>query len=204
MSTVTIARKDGCVAIAADTLTTFGPRKMSAAYNRRAGKIIKVGSSYVGLTGWSIHQQVLEHVFRPGSTPPGLSSRTEIFETFLRLHEHLKAAYFMTPRPAEHDVYEPTHVQAMIANEHGAFGVYSMRDVMEYQHFWASGSGSDYALGAMHAMYNTAADARSVAEAGVRASAEFDDATGAPIESHAVFLNEAALMTERLELLMKE
>ena len=41
----------------------------------------------------------------------------------------------------------------------------------------------------------------SIAEAGVRAATEFDDATGAPIESHAVQLS--APSVEELELWLK-
>ncbi len=36
---------------------------------------------------------------------------------------------------------EPSYLN-LIANAHGIFGAYSMRDVLEYERFWASGSGS--------------------------------------------------------------
>ena len=54
-------------------------------------------------------------------------------------------------------------MNALVANAHGLFGVYSLRDVFEYERFWASGSGGEYALGAMHALYDTA-DALTIAE----------------------------------------
>ena len=57
------------------------------------------------------------------------------------------------------------------------------------------------ALGAMHALYDSAADAVSSAEAGVRAAVEFDDGTGAPVESHVIRL--PVLEVEELELLLK-
>jgi hypothetical protein len=59
----------------------------------------------------------------------------------------------------------------------------------------------DYALEAMHALYDVAADAVSIAEAAVRAAIEFDDGTGAPVESHVIRL--PVLEVEELELLLK-
>ena len=64
------------------------------------------------------------------------------------------------PKEEEDDPYESTQITALIANEHGIFGVYSMREVFEYTRFWAVGSGREFALGAMHALYAPAEDRR--------------------------------------------
>ena len=56
-----------------------------------------------------------------------------------------------------------------------------MREVYEYSSFWATGSGSPYALGAMHAVYDRYDSAQSIAEAGVAAGAEFDNASSMPL-----------------------
>ena len=122
-----------------------------------------------------------------------------IFDVFVKLHDRLKGDYAMNVRGNQ--PYESTEMTLLIANEHGIFGVYSMREVVEHERFWASGSGGDYALGAMHALYDAAPDAVSVAEAGVRAAVEFDDGSGAPLESHVIRL--PVLEVEELELLLK-
>jgi ATP-dependent HslUV protease, peptidase subunit HslV len=188
VSVITIVKKNGVVAIAADTLSTAGSRKLSATHNQQPSKIARIGSSFVGLTGWSVHQQVLEHLFGTVSDPPALSSTAQIFDVFLKLHPRLKEEYFLNPRGGDGDAYESSQMTVLIANQHGIFGLYSARTVLEYARFWASGSGSDYALGAMHATYRSALDAVAIAEAGVRAAVEFDDGCGAPIESHSVRL----------------
>lgn len=199
MSTVAVVKKNGYVAIAADTQSSFGPRRLSATYAARPGKIIRIGESYLGLTGWAVSQQVIEHAFRYAANPPALATAAEIFEMLLKLHPRLKQEYFLTPRGSD-EIYEPTHIHGLIANAHGLFGVYSMRDVIEYERFWASGSGGDYALGAMHALYGTSADAVTIAEAGVRAAIDFDDGSGAPVESHEVRLASSA--KSELELML--
>jgi ATP-dependent HslUV protease, peptidase subunit HslV len=186
VSIVVVVKKHSRVAIAADSLASFGTRKLSIRNNKRASKIFRIGTSWVGLTGWSVHQQVLEHLFRSIETPPKFASADEIFDAFLKLHPRLKQEYFMNPGDRESDAYESSQMTLLIANEHGIFGLYTEREVIEYERFWASGSGSAYALGAMNAAYDLHGDAVSIAEAGVHAGIEFDDGCGAPVESHAV------------------
>jgi ATP-dependent HslUV protease, peptidase subunit HslV len=198
MSTVTVVKKNGFVAIAADTLSSFGPRKLSAIHNKRASKILRLGPSLVGLTGAAANLRVLEHAFRDAAAP-ALDSASDIFDVFLTLHDRLKYQYAMNVRGGQ--AYESNEMTLLIANQHGIFGIYSMREVVEHERFWAAGSGGDYALGAMHALYDVAADAVSIAEAGVRAAIEFDDGTGAPVESHVIRL--PVLEVEELESLLK-
>src|SRR5688572_13220306 len=198
MSTVTVVKKNGFAAIAADTLSSFGPRKLSAVYNKRASKIVRLGASLVGLTGAVANLRVLEHAFHDAEAP-ALDSASAIFDVVLTLHDRLKYEYAMNVRGGQ--PYESNEMTLLIANQHGIFGIYSMREVVEHERFWAAGSGGDYALGAMHALYDVAADAVSIAEAGVRAAIEFDDGTGAPVESHAIRL--PVMDVEELESLLK-
>jgi ATP-dependent protease HslVU (ClpYQ) peptidase subunit len=56
-----------------------------------------------------------------------------------------------------------------------------MREVFEFDRFWAIGSGRDFALGAMYVLYDKAKSAAAVATAGVHAGAEFDTGTAEPV-----------------------
>jgi ATP-dependent HslUV protease subunit HslV len=199
VSTVVVVKKNGVVAIAADTLTTCGTRKLSAVHNQQPGKIVRLGDTFLGLTGWAVSQQVLSHAYRDFREVPAMSTTSEIFDMFMALHVRLKDDYFLNPGYFGSDPYESSHISVLIANSHGIFGVSAMRDVMEYQRFWASGSGSPYALGAMHALYDSAG-AQAIAEAGVAAGIEFDDGSGAPIESHVI---PVVPTVQELELLLK-
>jgi ATP-dependent protease HslVU (ClpYQ) peptidase subunit len=66
--------------------------------------------------------------------------------------------------------------------------VHSLREVCEYKKFWAIGSGSEYALGAMFAVYDIYDSVDKIAEAGVRAGAEFNNATAMPMTSYTIDL----------------
>jgi len=193
MSTVTAVKKNGYIAIAADSQVSVGPMKISAGYNKTCRKIVRVGDSFVGLTGFMVSVQVLERLFRKAGSAPPLAGVAEIFETFRVIHVKLRDEYFMNPRTDMSDAYEMTHLNVLIANPHGIFTVGGYRTVSEYEKFWASGSGMEYALGAMHALYDKSDDVVSIAEAGVRAAADFDASTSTPIESHLIRLKPATV-----------
>ncbi|MEI7968552.1 MAG: hypothetical protein WCJ69_06155 [Betaproteobacteria bacterium] len=182
MTTVTVVRKDGVVAIAADTLTKWGPVKESAAYIMNHGKILRVGGSCIAITGNATFKHILADYFEGFENPPGLGSVPEIFRVWNRMHAELKERYFLQEEEDKEEAIESTRLDVLIANERGIFGVSGQRTVQEFSRFYAYGSGSDYALGALYSVYDLPGfDAGAVARHGVAAAAEFDDGTGLPI-----------------------
>jgi ATP-dependent protease HslVU (ClpYQ) peptidase subunit len=181
MTTVAVVRKGTQMAIAADSLVTFGDTKLPHGYETNA-KLFKVGDSYFGMAGTTAHFPVLRKAL--ASLPPDelkLHSRDEVFDTFLKLHPKLKEQFFLNPKEEDADPYESSQFTVLIANAHGLFGVYSYREVFEFERFWAIGSGRSFALGAMYAGYDTLKTAREVASLGVEAGNEFDKNSAAPV-----------------------
>ena len=118
-----------------------------------------------------------------------LHGKAAIYESFRRLHPVLKDEAFLNPKEEEDDPYESSQMTVMIANPTGIFAVYSMREVFEFDRFWAIGSGRDFALGAMFVVYDgKSRSAAAVAQAGIHAGAEFDTGTSEPINLHEVKL----------------
>ena len=78
--------------------------------------------------------------------------------------------------------YETTQFYGLIANPHGIFALYSYRSAQQFHRFWAAGSGRDFALGAMQAVYDSSDDVVEIVKAGLHAAAEFDGSTGGPFE----------------------
>jgi ATP-dependent protease HslVU (ClpYQ) peptidase subunit len=180
MTTLVVVRKGDSVAIAADSLTTFGDTRLAAEHDRTYDKIVRHADTYIGLCGSAAHQLVFESLLAKHGDLD-FSNKAAIFETFRRLHPILKEQHFLNPREEEDDPYESTQITALIANGHGIFGVYSMREVFEYTQFWAAGSGREFALGAMHALYGRMRTAEAVARAGVAAGAMFDKNSALPL-----------------------
>ncbi|HEB81543.1 MAG TPA: MFS transporter [Gammaproteobacteria bacterium] len=195
MSTVVVAKKAGQVCIAADSLTSFGDLKLNSKYDAAHDKILRHDENYLGIVGSAAHQLVMESVLSSKKVAKhkidiDFSSRLAIFETFRALHPVLKEKYFLNAKDEDDDPYESTQIDALIANPFGIFGVHSLREVTEYKRFWAIGSGAEYALGAMFAVYENAATAEEIAMAGVAAGAEFNNASAMPLSSYSVDLQQ--------------
>ena len=187
MTTIVVVRKGESAVIAADTLTTFGTTRLAPAYDRSPQKIVAYRDSFLGVAGSAAHQLVLENLLERN---PNLdfNGRPAIYETFRKLHPMLKDEAFLNPKEEDDDPYESSQMTVMLANPTGIFAVYSMREVFEFDRFWAIGSGRDFALGARYAVYNKSKGAAAIAEAGVVAGAEFDTGTALPINLHEVKL----------------
>ncbi len=179
-----MARKGGTVAIASDSLVTFGETRLPPGYEANS-KMFNVGGSWVGAVGTTAHMPVLRQAL--SSLPKEelqLHSRDALFETFVRLHPKLKERFFLNTKEQDSDPYESSQFSILIANVHGIFGVESYREVFEFDRFWAIGSGRRFALGGMHAAWNQAKTAREVALAGVLAGCEFDTSSAGPVRVH--------------------
>ena len=191
MTTVVVARKGGHVAIAGDTLVTFGDTRLGHGYEQNE-KLFRVGESWVGMSGTTAHFPVLRRALN-GLTPDELKlgSRDEVFDTFLRLHPKLKDNFFLNTKEQDADPYESSQFTALIANPTGIYGVYSYREVFEFDRFWGIGTGRAFALGAMYAAYDKARSAREIAEIGVRAGCEFDKNSSAPVRVQVIKLKDS-------------
>ena len=184
MSTVVVARKGSTLAIASDSLVTFGETRLPPGYEAN-DKMFSVGDSIIGAVGSTAHMPVLRQALC--ALPPEerrFDGRDALFDTFVSLHPKLKDRFFLNTKEHDSDPYESSQFSIVIANVHGIFGVESYREVFEFERFWAIGSGRRFALGAMHAAWGKAKTARDVAEAGVAAGCEFDTSSAGPLRVH--------------------
>jgi ATP-dependent protease HslVU (ClpYQ) peptidase subunit len=190
MTTVVVVRRNGQVAIAGDSLVTFGDTRLAHGYEANE-KLFRVGDSWIGMSGTTAHFPVLRRALN-GLSPDELKlhSRDEVFDTFLKLHPKLKENFFLNPKEEDADPYESSQFTALIANAACIFGVYSYREVFEFDRFWGIGTGRAFALGAMFSAYDKVKSARELAEIGVRAGCEFDKNSNGPIRVHTIKLKE--------------
>ena len=103
MTTVAVVRKGGQVAIAADTLVTFGDTRLAHGYEAN-DKLFRVGDSWFGMSGTTAHFPVLRKAL--GTLPTDemkLGSRDEVFDTFLKLHPKLKDQFFLNTKEEDAD-----------------------------------------------------------------------------------------------------
>lgn len=187
MSTIVVVKKDGKAVIAADTLTTCGNTKESADYVVNHEKILKYKDNYLGISGSASLQIATQNFLRKTKKKFAFTTIAEIYDFGLLLHAELKDKHFL--RADDEEDFETFRGDILIANKHGIFGLSSYRYVQEYSKFYANGSGGEYALGAMFAVYkDEKRSAEEIAAIGVQAGTEFDDGSAAPIYSHTVKL----------------
>ncbi len=191
MSIIVVVKKNGKVVIAADSVYSIGSMAVRGEYFGGRTKILQVKNSFIGTTGATAHGNVLEHLFEKHKAKISFGSMKEIFDTYLRLHPILKSEYFLnTSEGEDDDDYESSQIDGLIANPNGIFGMFSWREVYEYEKFWAIGSGRDLALGALFANYDSIKEPEQIAEMAVNAACEFDDGCGLPMTIHSIELNQ--------------
>jgi len=189
MTTIAVVRKNGRAAIAADTLTKWGTGKESAAYIANNNKIAHTGDTFIGASGSATFKTIMNDYFAKPKVKARFDSTIQIFRTWQTFHTALKEQYFLVTASDKDDSLESSRFDVLIANPHGIFGVGAHRTVQEYVKFYAIGSGTDVALGAMYGVYDDPKrTAEDIARFAVEAAAEFDDATGLPVMSHSVKL----------------
>ena len=188
MSTIVVVRKGDRAAIASDSLYTQGSIKVSPVNKANHHKIHRFKDAYIALTGWSVFHDIFDAVMERYPEDLDFRSRKHIYETFHKLHRRLKEDFFLETNEDKDQPVESSQWDCLIAAPSGIFEVSSNRGVYEYNAFWANGSGMRFALGAMHAAYESVSTAEEVVRAGLLAGAEFDDGTGLPVEIRVIDL----------------
>jgi len=189
VTTIAVVRKGPYAAIAADTQTKRGSGKESAAYVANNDKVGKIGSTYLAASGSATFKTIMHDYFSRPRVHARFDDPMKIFRTWQNFHVVLKREYFLITGTDKDDSIESTRFDVLLANPRGIFGIGAHRTVQEYIKFYAIGSGTDFALGALYAAYGDPRhDALALAQLAVEAAAEFDDATGMPISAHRVRL----------------
>ena len=187
MSIAVAVVKQGRVVIAADTQENFGDRKV---FHRegRASKIMRIGRAYVATTGWGLYENILEDYLRRGSTPR-LRNRTEVFAFFLRFWKELSRRYSLVNEQAHQDDPSPfadLDSSFLIATPNGIYYVSGNLSVSEFDRYYAVGSGSSYALGALRVLYDEDLDPAEIARRACEAAMHYDLYCGGELELYEV------------------
>jgi ATP-dependent HslUV protease, peptidase subunit HslV len=190
MTTIAAVKKGKRLCIASDTLARFGSRKEIAdkhVYGN--GKIFRIGPNFIGMAGHPSWELILRHYFSKTKNTPPWETADQVFEIFNTLHQHLKERYFLTSSPSRYVPLECSDFEFLIINSHGIFEIDYERVVRHHLHFSAIGSGEDYALGAMRAVYDLMEDPKEIAKIGIEAAAQFDRKTDLPLCAHCIDLS---------------
>lgn len=183
MSIVTALRRDGTITMAADTLALFGEGMVIPGSNASVSKMLRIGDAIVGGTGWAVYDDILDH-FLAIAGPPPLNTRREIYAFFLEFWKALRETYSLVNEQSasKETPFGDLDATFLIASEGGLFKVSSDLGVTEFKQHHAIGSGSEYALGAMHVLVDSEADDSDVVRGACEAAIAMDASCGGEVE----------------------
>lgn len=186
MSVVVAVAKDDRVAIASDSQVNFGDLVVPPA-NHQAMKIRRLGRSYLAVTGWALYENIFNDFIDP-KRPPSLAGERAIYQFFLRLWKALHDRYgFVNDQCEEqHSPFGDLAAAFLIANRTGIFSVASDMSVTRFERYYAIGAGNDFALGALHALYDEPYPAEVLAQRAVAAAIAFNPFCGGEIQVHQI------------------
>ncbi len=182
MSVALALKKNRQIILAADSQHNFGS-STPARGNILESKLRKFGNAYIATTGWGLYRDILEH-YENENPNISLDSKKAIFSFFIQLWKDLHQRYsFVNDQSDDHNTPFGDLDSAFLIVANGQiFHVSGNMNVTEFHHFHAIGSGSAYALGALHVLYDMDMDAREMAEKCLGSAITYNIYCGAPID----------------------
>lgn len=170
MSIVVAVKKGKDLVVAADTLETFGSDK-PAPGNTTTTKIRRVGSALLATTSWGLYDNILGDYLRSRKSVR-LGNRQAVFRFFLTFWHalHDKYSFVNDQCDDKESPFGDMDASFLIATKRRIFLVSGNLSVTEFLKFHAIGSGGNYAVGAMHALYDQALSAEQIARKAVDAA----------------------------------
>lgn len=190
MTTIAAARKGKKICIGCDSLTLFGNRKEKHDHVAPGrNKIIKYKSIYLACSGSAVWDEVLSDYFNNLNAKHGFHSAEAIYLEMLQLYKSLKEKYFLVSQQNAGDIFRSSEHLLLLINSKGIFEVDWMRNVREYAQIAAIGTGDEYALGAMKAIYEKESDVELIVKKGLESAAKFDQKTELPAFTYSLNLD---------------
>jgi ATP-dependent HslUV protease subunit HslV len=184
MSVIVAVRKGPEIAIAADSQDNFGDLRPPPE-NHEAIKLRVIGDSVLGSSGWALYDDIFAHYLARRRV--SLPDRPAVFNFFVKFWKDLRKNYpFVNDQPGKESETPFANLDAsfLVASPGGIFLVSSNMSVSEFRQYYAIGSGSDYAIGAVHALYGDLKDPEVIAHRAVQAAMAYDNSCGGRITSH--------------------
>jgi ATP-dependent protease HslVU (ClpYQ) peptidase subunit len=183
MTTIVAVKKGKRICLASDSLSVFGHEKETPGRQVDSNpKWIHAGKNTIGISGHHSWKLLLSAYFSKKKIPVW-ETPEEVFEAVVKLHHHLKEHCFFTPPNLRYLPVESSEFQLLVVNPHGIFEVEHSRTVRQHLYFTAIGTGEEYALGAISAIYEHIGDPEEIARIGIETAAEFDSKTCLPLHT---------------------
>ncbi len=181
MTAIVAVRKGKKAVIASDSLTTFGGQHVSQE-NYSSVKIRKIGNSYVAMSGYSVYKNILDEYLKDRKAVK-LNTKKEIYRFVLKFWKEMKDNYAFVNNQSnsKSHPFADLNSRFMVLNKRGIFTISGNMTVTRFKQYYAIGSGAEYCLGVVHALYDSDLSARAIAKKAIDASVTFDPWCGGKI-----------------------
>jgi ATP-dependent protease HslVU (ClpYQ) peptidase subunit len=171
MTILVAVKKNGRVFLGADRITTFGNEYFTDLIN--GSKIIKLKNAYLATSGYTLLDNILEHLHSTNHKVMDnpFRTRSDAFQFFLELYTELKKQYTLVDTGKE--TYAGIYNVFLVVTANNIFGVSNNLSVTEFPSYAAKGAGADYSLGCLYALYDTINDGRELCRLALEAACHF-------------------------------
>ena len=184
MTIIVAVRKDNEIVLAADSQTNWGSHR-DQSDNVALPKLRRFGSNVIGSSGWALYDNILDHYLAKRKRMPPLNDERAIFSFFHRFWQDMRDRYTFVNDQCDDSTDSPfvdLDASFLIANSHGIFGVSGNMSVVRYKKYFAIGGAADYAMGALHALYDRIDEAEALALEAVDTAIRFNVYCGHPVD----------------------
>lgn len=172
MTILVAVKKNGRVFLGSDRITTFGNEYVTDLI--RGSKIIKLKHAYLATSGYSLVDNIIEHLYRNNHKmmENTFSDRSHVFSFFLELYNELKKSYTLV-EPGK-DTFASMYNVFLVVTPNAIYGVSTNLSVSEYPRFTARGAGSDYSVGCLYGLYDVLEDGFELTRMALEAACHFN------------------------------
>ncbi|OED41248.1 hypothetical protein AB833_10170 [Chromatiales bacterium (ex Bugula neritina AB1)] len=153
MSVVVAVKKNNKTVVCTDSQVNFGNMAIDGA-NYQSTKAWRWGGNIICRTGWEKYHLILKN-YLDKQEMRELTSATEVADLFYLFWEHCKDEHGFVNYQSGNTNSPWLNMDSdfMWVNKNGIWLISSDLSVSEYDHFHATGSGRDWALGALSALH---------------------------------------------------
>lgn len=180
MTILVAVKKNGRVFLGADRITTFGNEYTTELVN--GSKIMKLKHAYLATSGYTLLDNVIEHLFSQNHKmmENEFRTRAHVFTFFLDLYNELKKSYTLID--SGKDTYASMYNVFLVVTPTNIYGISNNLSVHEYDRFAAKGAGSDYSQGALYGVYDLLDDGFEITRISLEAACHFSIYCKEPID----------------------
>lgn len=172
MTILVAVKKNGKVYLGSDRITTFGNEYVTDLV--RGSKIIKLKHAYLATSGYSLLDNIIEHLYRNNHKMMDntFADRSHVFSFFLELYNELKKSFTLV-EPGK-DTFASMYNVFLVVTPKSIYGVSTNLSVSEYPKFAARGAGSDYSVGCLYGLYDVLDDGMELTRVALEAACHFN------------------------------